>query len=1628
MLWIALAGGVRVEVDGRPVDDGALGGRQARRLLARLAWEGRAVHRDELADGMWLESLPRTWERTLSGVITRLRAGLKEAGVGGDIVTYLDGRYRLIGGGDVHVDVRDAGLDLVAACEAADRGDLERARVLAEDVLEVARAPLLPGEVAGWVDVARALHRALLLDTLDALADVGLRGRSYMLAERAAREAVHYEPLREAGHQRLLRALVAKGDHAAALTAYAACRRLLAEELGVGPSPETEAIYHEALGVEPDVHVDATIADGPRTVGARPLFPSTLGEHATTLVGRESALVWLWSLWRRARPDAPLTAVLQGPPGAGKRSLAAVFAREVYAAGGSVVHRCIGDGHDNAGADEAARGVGSSSLLAVLELPEDVAGVPPVEGAALILAVSTTCPAEATGEAAVLAVPPLDRASVEALAEEGLGRTPSDGELDELCATTGGWPGAVAGALREWAADRARELAREAARANASLTSAHTDLADQIMRSRRRPVVSTRPPAEHAPYKGLLRFEPEDADLFFGREQLVADVLARLSAGRLVTVLGASGNGKSSVVRAGVIAELRRGALPGSDRWPVVLLTPGRHPLATLTACLRSATQSPDSVAMDELLDELDRMSPSVVVVDQFEELFMLGISEHERVAFLDALLRGIPDGRPGHRVVLALRSDIYERCDSVPGLTDVLHGSQVVVPAPTEPELRRIVCSPARAAGVVLEPGLVDEVIADAGAAPGALPLVSTALLGSWTRRTGSMVTIDGYRAAGGVAGAIATLAEGVWADLDAEEQRPARSMLMRLSVGDAGDLNSPVRREELTSTGEAVAERVLDRLVRRRLVTVDDDTVRLAHEALLREWPRLQGWLAEDRAVRDGLHHLRRAVNDWERRGRDLADLYRGTRLAAALELGVGIQLSVAEQSFVDASADQQQSELQSLRRRSRRLRFLSTALVVLLAVAVLAGVVAVARQREAADQARIAIARRLAQEAGSANGLDLRLLLAVEARRLEDSPEARGALLSQLTHAGAVAGFVRGGADNLSAAAVSPDGSSLATGGTDGTVSVWRLPEVEPLGSVALLEGPVAALAFSSDGELAAAGDDGDVARWMPGGTDPARFDAHTQAALAVGFRRDGALVTAGRDGLLRAFSPATGEELWSTSIPLAADAGTFDRHGTRYAQIDGDAEVSVFDVEDGRATWRSSDFGPNDEPTAVALSADGRTLAIGIRSGGVRLLELDTGATAELGRLTSRDDADDPPRGVEELAFTGSDHLLAAAGGAIGRFDIAGDTRGEATQFVGGRVTDLAVDPTGDSAVAVTETGETILLELGRSSLGRPLSNAGRPVTALSVGADGTVAAGGDGQVALLDPATGERRLLAAPGRPVTAVSSAGVRLAIGGREVFRAGGGPHGTYTVIEIESGELLVDEDRPGVAVTAVALSPDGELLAVGEELGPVRLLEARTGRRLHDLGPLPATTAGVAFTPTGDELVAVATDGTIVRWDRRGRPIGEPVELGSPASALAVAQDGQTVAVATSNGAVIVDLATGSIGPPMASPFGPVESVSFGLDGTALATGGSGGVLLWDVASRRPLGDPLPAPGNTAVSFDPTGRNLVTGGDDGEVVVWQADPNRWVELGCDLAGRTLSRDEWRRYLGDRAYDPACR
>ena len=219
-----------------------------------------------------------------------------------------------------------------------------------------------------------------------------------------------------------------------------------------------------------------------------------------------------------------------------------------------------------------------------------------------------------------------------------------------------------------------------------------------------------------------------------------------------------------------------------------------------------------------------------------------------------------------------------------------------------------------------------------------------------------------------------------------------------------------------------------------------------------------------------------------------------------------------------------------------------------------------------------------------------------------------------------------------------------------------------------------------------------------------------------------------------------------------------------------QIAEGGELTVLDVDTsgGHASGPAVAGDSVGEPIALAVSPDGRTLAVGDRSGDVRVVDLDSGDFADLGGLAA---AADRPEGtiggVDALQFVRSGELLATAGGAIVRYDIAGRRVAGAAQFVGGRVTGLAVDPNGTIAAAVTETGDTILLDLQRSSLSRPLSNAGQPVTALAVGADGTVFAAGDGQFAMLDDATGRRRVVPMLGHPVTSVSASGGLLVTGG---------------------------------------------------------------------------------------------------------------------------------------------------------------------------------------------------------------------------------------------------------------------
>jgi Novel STAND NTPase 1 len=378
----------------------------------------------------------------------------------------------------------------------------------------------------------------------------------------------------------------------------------------------------------------------------------------------------------------------------------------------------------------------------------------------------------------------------------------------------------------------------------------------------------------------------------------VSDLVARLAESTLVGIVGPSGIGKSSLLRAGLLSALSRGALPGSASWRQLLVRPGERPCAELARALGGEE-------LDVVLSGVTPGDRLVVAVDQLEELFTVCEHEGERVAFLDQLASAACDTERRVLLVVALRADFYGRCATYTRFAELLSSSHVLVGPMRREELARAIESPAARAGLQVERALVEDLVGDVAGEPGGLPLLSTMLLELWRVRDGRVLRLERYAASGGVRGAVARLAEDAYVRLDEPGRRVARGLLLRLAHGEDGAL---VRRRlpvaELERIGGAVP--VLAALTDARLLTASDGEIEISHEALLKEWPRYRAWLEEDRVGRRLHAHLADASRVWDAGGRDPGDLYRGARLTAALDWSAQHrdELSPVEREFVGAS----------------------------------------------------------------------------------------------------------------------------------------------------------------------------------------------------------------------------------------------------------------------------------------------------------------------------------------------------------------------------------------------------------------------------------------------------------------------------------------------------------------------------------------------------------------------------------------------------------------------------------------------------------------------------------------------------------------------------------------------------
>ena len=1173
-----------------------------------------------------------------------------------------------------------------------------------------------------------------------------------------------------------------------------------------------------------------------------------------------------------------------------------------------------------------------------------------------------------------------------------------------------------------------------------------------------------------------MSFEERDARVFYGRGELVAQLVQRiaeqLAKPGILLVAGESGAGKSSLLRAGLMPRLAAGALgPGSERWPRRVIRPTGSPLRGLAMQLadfagadpvsvyRSLSATPGEASM--LVEHAVRSAAGrgadpgpgppadtaafvpprlILVVDQFEELFTAGedtdAGQAEREAFIAALHAAatVPVGRqdlPRALVVAAMRADFLGRVIAYPPLRAVMDAGLFTVGPMSEAELRLAMTGPAAEAGLAVEPALVEAVISElregaaGGLGSGALPLMSQAMAATWERREGNKLTLRGYRRAGGVADAVNRGAQAAFHALTGRQRDAARLVFTQLTVvmPDGRFVRRRCRRADLDSLGAEMAadiSAVIDVFSAQRLLVLGQNSVEISHDVLLHAWTQLRDWLGGDQLDRALYSQIVTDADMWQINGRDPSYLYRPGRLATIDAATTRWQdaptryppLPAASKAFLRAA---HHAASRSIRRR----RGVIAGLLALTGIAISAAGIAVNAAADASRQHVISLSRQLAIEGlliDSGDPLTARRL-AVAAWRVYHTDQAIAVMMTLLIEQqrdGILPGDLS--RDGVTGVAFSPNGKLLATAYGDGTVMLWNAAAEQAVGT-------------------------------------PLRVDTGAVSVTGITFSPNGTLLaTAYDDGTVRLWNPRThhavGTPLRPSTNSISVTGVAFSPNGKLLATAGADGTVRVWNAAGGQALLATHTG--NASVTGVAFSPNGKLLATAGADGTVRVWN-----ASRCGRLPSR--LIPATFAVNGVAFSPDSKLLATADadGTVGLWNTAtGREAGapfSAETGPGSGVNAVAFSPVGNLLATADADGTVGLWNPAtRRAISPPLrteTGPGPGVNAVAFSPDGRLlaTAGADGTARLWNPATGQAPHPLLPAGTGARYNVRGVAFSPNG--TLLASADADGTARLWNPATGQAigppLPVEPRQvsGVRnlssepdVTGVAFSPNSTRLATADADGTVRLWNPATGQAIGP--PLVAGPGGglngVAFSPNGTRLATAGVDGTVRLWNpATGQAIGPPLVAGPGGglNGVAFSPNGTRLATAGADGTVrLWNPATGqAIGPPIAADIGPgggVNGVAFSPDGTRLATAGADGtVRLWNPATGQAIGLPLaadigPGGGVNGVAFSPDGTRLATADADGTVRLWNPATGRAIgfplpaDIGYGVNGVAFSPD----------------
>jgi DNA-binding SARP family transcriptional activator/WD40 repeat protein/energy-coupling factor transporter ATP-binding protein EcfA2 len=1609
------------------------GGPKERRLLAILALNrGEVVSVDALAEALWEGDPPRSAVKTLQVYVTRLRAALAAGNLDADLIRTVGRGYRLALPADA-VDAY-AFADLVRrARQALDDGAPQQAERYLVDALGLWRGePYSEFADGGWfaAEAQRLTEIRLAGLEIQLAAGLGLGRDADVVAEAQALCAVH--PLHEQFWVHLVTALYRCGRQADALAALRRVRTLLAEEIGADPGVELSELERRVLRQDPTL--TAPTHRGP----AAPL-PIELDPAGRPFFGRAEELAWLDQAWADvARGGLGRLLVIAGPAGSGRTRLVSEFAARLHVRGVPVHYARVASGLavlddlDDQTAGQLSDGLPDGPVLCIAIYD------PTTASAALRRMLLTTAHEERL-------LSPLDRAEIAEIVTRVAGPVDVATEEEIVQAATGR-PGEAerlaARLIEERSMRRVVAAVEQAGPASQALASAREEVASgvrDLARVRRHIGGATGTKAIACPYKGLAFYQPSDGPLFHGREELVARLCARLVDTPFVAVIGPSGAGKSSLVQAGLLPALAAGVLPGLAEAGQHLLVPG-VPLPALDG-------------------------PAVVVVDQFEELFAATDDEAQQ-RFLDDLTALA--ARPATRIVVVLRGDFVGACAAHARLARLLGDGTVLVESMRPEEIRRAVEEPARQVGLQIQPALVDAIVSDMQDAPGALPLMSTALVEVWRGRSDHTLTEAAYHRAGGVPGALARLGEAALAELDEPARAAARRILLRLAeTGEGGVLvRRRVSRRELGD--DAATEEALHTLVDRRLLTAGETGIEVTHEALLTHWPRLAAWLAEDEQGRALRRHLAPAAAEWDATGRPDTELYRGARLSGALDWADDrlAELTDVERDFLVASRDyadrQLAEEIARADRQARARRRLLAALaaaVSLLLVASGATWAAVNRQRAASAASLQAQAHRLGALALSSPDLDRSLLLAVQAVRTHDDWETRGDLLAVLARSPQAWRQVRGVGDPtgvIEHVALTRDGSTLLAteGAGGGRVLSWNASTLATAGrpipvgqrAEAITPGPGRSDVYISVA-IDLLTDEQAVLHW----------DARTRRTLAtyplpegvVGSTRRAALSTDRRVLAVPTEGPSlllyeAGTGRLRTALPLPAAAGDVWPIGSLLMTTLADRPIAVFiDPLAGRIVRRL----PLPFPGAVAADPTGTALVVFAedRAALVRLADglerrFTGGSRAGVAAAFSSDG--------KLLAIGGDDQIIAVWDTRTG--ELRDTLRGHAAAVHG-----LVFSADNRTLYSASRDNSVIAWDvagnrsfgsrpsrtpsLGASSSFNALTSLSVPLVNWSSDRRQVYVVGGDGSAAaLIDAASGQLMRRLPPLRDVWEALADLDRHAVFGTNA------EYDRLMRYDVRTGAATrATEVEPGVFFHPMAVSADGRVLAVESE-SP----DTVRNKRPPDLILRDPMTLAIRSRITGpgyrtwrgwlndDGSLLLASgffDNRVDMWDTRTGQRRWRADIGySKGQAFALSPNGRTLVVGTFDGAVVLlDIGTGRVlARHTLRLSSQIWSADFSPDGDVIALGGSDGQV--HVLTADTLHEVGQLPIRTGAvwafaAYTRRGSVLAAVDERGHIVQWDSRPRSWVDRACAVAARNLTDTEWDTYLPGAPHQRTC-